>query len=100
VWPFSITALVEPLLVLIETSTTSTTEQIQFIKHELTDSELIEDIIVISDSYHLPRVIEISRFFNLNIKVAESRHVVDFQDKLYIKVRESMAMFIFWCFAL
>jgi vancomycin permeability regulator SanA len=91
---------VDSTLVLIETSTTSTTEQIQFIKNELADSELIEDIIVISDSYHLPRVIEISRFFNLNIKVAESRHVVDFQDKLYIKVRESMAMFIFWCFAL
>jgi uncharacterized SAM-binding protein YcdF (DUF218 family) len=91
---------VDPTLVSTETSTTSTTEQIQFIKNELADSELIEDIIVISDSYHLPRVIEISRFFNLNIKVAESRHVVDFQDKLYIKVRESMAMFIFWCFAL
>jgi vancomycin permeability regulator SanA len=91
---------VDTTLVSIETSTTSTAEQIQFIKNELVDSELIEDIIVISDSYHLPRVIEISRFFNLNIKVAESRHVVDFQDKLYNKVRESIALFIFWCFAL
>jgi vancomycin permeability regulator SanA len=84
----------------IETATTSTAEQIQFIKNELAGLESIEDIIVISDSYHLPRVIEISRFFNLDIKVAESRHILDYKDKLYNKVRESVALFIFWCFAL
>ncbi|NNJ51822.1 MAG: YdcF family protein [Ignavibacteriaceae bacterium] len=84
----------------IETKTTSTSEQVQFIKNELSESENIGEIIVISDSYHLPRVIQISRFFDLNIKVAESRHTLDFKDKLYNKVRESIALFIFWCFAL
>lgn len=87
-------------VVSIETSTRSTAEQIQFIKNELEGLESIKDIIVVSDSYHLARVIEISRFFNLDIKVAESRHVVDFKDKLYNKMRESIALFIFWCFAL
>jgi len=91
---------IDTTLVSIETSTRSTAEQIQFIKNKLEGVKSIKDIIVISDSYHLPRVIEISRFFNLDIKVAESRHVVDFKDKLYNKVRESIALFIFWCFAL
>ncbi len=91
---------VDTSLVSIETSTTSTAEQIQFIRNELSGLKSIKDIIVISDSYHLPRVIEISRFFNLDIKVAESRHIADFKDKLYNKVRESIALFTFWCFAL
>ena len=91
---------IDTVSVAVETSTTSTAEQIQFIKNELSGLKSIKDIIVISDSYHLPRVIEISRFFNLDIKVAESRHIVDFKDKLYNKVRESIALFIFWCFAL
>ena len=91
---------IDTALVSVETTTTSTNEQIKYIKNELRGLESVKDIIVISDSYHLPRVIEISRFFNLNIKVAESRHMVDFKDKLYNKVRESIALFIFWCFAL
>jgi vancomycin permeability regulator SanA len=91
---------IDTALVSVETTTTSTSEQIQYIKNELFGLESVKDIIVISDSYHLPRVIEISRFFNLDIKVAESRHMVDLKDKLYNKVRESIALFIFWCFAL
>ncbi len=91
---------VDTTIISTETTTTSTTEQIRFVKNEIYDSPDIKDIIVISDSYHLPRVIEISRFFNLDLKVAESRHVLDFKDKLYNKVRESIALFIFWCFAL
>jgi vancomycin permeability regulator SanA len=91
---------IDTSIVSIETTTTSTTEQIQFIRNNLIASPNLADIIVISDPYHLPRVIEISKFFNLNIKVAESRHLINFNDKLYNNIRESIAIFIFWCFAL
>ena len=91
---------VDTTLISIETRTRSTTEQMQFIKNKIAGLESVNDIIVISDSYHLPRVIEISKFFNLDIKVAESRHILDYKDKLYNKVRESVALFIFWCLAL
>jgi vancomycin permeability regulator SanA len=91
---------VDTTLISVETATRSTTEQIQFIKNRLAGLESIDDIIVISDYYHLPRVIEISKFFNLDIKVAESRHIVDYENRIYNKVRESIALFIFWSFAL
>lgn len=91
---------VDTSFVSIETSSTSTTEQIQFIKSELSRTENTGDIIVISDAYHLPRIVEIAAFVNTDIKVAESGHRLDFEDKFYNKIRECVALFIFWCFAL
>ncbi len=84
----------------LEQETTSSSEQIQFIMSKLVPDEDIKDIIIISDSYHLPRVLEISRFYNINIKVASSKLQLDFKDKLYNRIRESLALVVFWCFAL
>ena len=87
--------------VIIETSTSSTADQIKWIKNNLiTNGKSSADIILISDAYHLPRAIEISKFFNLDVKVAESDHKLDFKDKFYNKLRESIALFNFWNFAL
>ena len=97
---YLVTKGVDTTLISIETTTRSTAEQIQFIRNKLVGLKSVQDIIVISDSYHLPRVIEISKFFNLDIKVAESRHITDYKDRLYNKIRESIALFIFWCLAL
>ncbi|MCU0365119.1 MAG: YdcF family protein [Ignavibacteriaceae bacterium] len=87
--------------VIIETSTSSTADQIRWIQNNLLayDSSFGE-IILISDAYHLPRAIEISKFYNLDIKVAESVHKQNFRDKIANKIRESIALFNFWNFAL
>lgn len=91
---------IDTSMILIEQKTTSSSEQIQFIKINLVKDEEIKDIIVISDSYHLPRILEVSRFYNIDIKVASSKLKLDFQSKLYNKVRESLALIVFWSFAL
>jgi vancomycin permeability regulator SanA len=81
--------------------TSSTADQIKWIKNNiLTNAKSSGDIILISDAYHLPRAIEISKFLNLNVKVAESVHKLNFKDLLYNKIRESIALFNFWNFAL
>ncbi len=84
----------------IEKNTTSTTEQVQFIKWKLSAKPDVNDIIVISDSYHLPRVKEIASFYLLDIKVAPSDLDLTYENKLYNKVRESTAILIFWFFAI
>lgn len=85
----------------IEKQTSSTTDQIEWIKRNLlANRKSVGDIILVSDGYHLFRAIEISKFFNIDIKVAESDHKLNFKDKLYNKVRECIALFIFWNFAL
>lgn len=87
--------------IVTESLTASTAEQIRWVKNNLSvKSKSDSDIILISDSYHLPRVIEISKFFNLDIKVAESSHKLSYKDKILTKVRECAALFNFWCFAL
>jgi vancomycin permeability regulator SanA len=87
--------------VFIETYTSSTTDQMKWIKNNLSlNKDSVNEIIVVSDRYHLPRVIEISKFFNLDIKVAESFHKLDFKDNIYNKIREGIALFNFWSFAL
>jgi vancomycin permeability regulator SanA len=87
--------------VIIESSTSSTADQIRWIQNNLlADDSSFEDIILISDAYHLPRAIEISKFYNIDIKVAESVHKQDFRDKIANKIRESIALFNFWNFAL
>lgn len=91
---------VDTSLIKIEKLSASTAEQIKWIKMNLSKDGTYADIILISDAYHLPRAIEISRFFNLDVKVAESVHNMNFEDKLYNKLRESIALFNFWNFAL
>lgn len=84
----------------IEKNTTSTAEQIQFINSKLMVKPHIRDIIVISDSYHLPRVKQIADFYHLNLRVAASNLDLRFENKIYYKVRESAAILIFWFFAI
>jgi vancomycin permeability regulator SanA len=85
----------------MENVTSSTSDQISWISKELiTNQKDNEDIIIVSDAYHLPRAIEISKFYNLDIKVAESAHKQEIKDKIFTKIRESIAIFNFWNFAL
>ncbi len=84
----------------IEKNTTSTTEQIQFINSTLSKKPGVNDIVVISDSYHLPRVKEIADFYLLDVQVAPSDLDLRFENKLYNKLRESAAILIFWFFAI
>ena len=86
--------------IMIETKTTSTNEQIKFIKKDLVTEENFDNIYIISDEYHLVRVREISRFFNLKVKVVASELKLSFDKMLYYRIRESIALVIFWCFAI
>jgi vancomycin permeability regulator SanA len=83
-----------------ESLTTSTTEQINYIKDNLIPDKNINDVIVISDGYHLIRVIEIGKFFNINIKVAAAAQHLNYKKRFFMQLRESVALIVFWSFAL
>lgn len=85
--------------VITETNTTSTTEQIQFIKNKLSDNAK-ENLIIVSDSFHLVRIKEISKFHHLNIITIASELELNFISELYNKLRESLALTVFWFFAI
>lgn len=83
-----------------ENSTSSTNEQIQFIKKLLQTSEKNKNIIAVSDPYHLVRIQEISKFHHINISVMPSELNFSFEKALYFKIREALALTVFWFFAL
>ncbi len=84
----------------MENQTTSTTEQIRFIKNNLVAARIFNNIFIVSDQYHLARINEISRFYNIKVILAASELTLSFDNMLYNKIRESIAMVVFWCFAL
>lgn len=85
--------------IIIENTTTSTTEQIQFIKNKLGE-ESRKNLIIVSDAFHLVRIKEISKFHRLNIITIASELKLNFLSDFYNKIRESLALTVFWFFAI
>lgn len=83
----------------IEKNTSTTVEQVKYIKiNEFLSGS--EKIIIISDQFHLKRVLEICKFFNIKaIGIASDTKYV-FKKLLFYRVRESVALLLFWLFAI
>ena len=91
---------INPRSIRIEDKTTSTSEQIHFVKFELIDNQDIRNVIIISDAYHLARVNEICKFFNVDAALSSSDMQLSFKTKVQSVLRESIAILFFWFFAL
>lgn len=85
--------------IFIEKETTSTNEQIQYIKNNLIGISN-KNVIIISDSYHLVRVLEIAKFHKIKIQVSASELSQSFEKAVYNKIREALALTMFWLYAL
>ncbi|HRP93465.1 MAG TPA: ElyC/SanA/YdcF family protein, partial [Ignavibacteriaceae bacterium] len=85
--------------IFLEKETTNTNEQIQFIKKNFAKT-LNKKIIVISDGYHLVRVLEIAKFHDTKISVSASALNQSFEKAVYNKMREALALTVFWLFAI
>ncbi|MGE5437650.1 MAG: YdcF family protein [Syntrophothermus sp.] len=84
--------------VLVEKKTTSTNEQVEYIKKNLMPD--YDEIVIISDSYHLPRISEICKFYDIKTEMAASNLELSFEKRITYKLRESVGLIIFWFFAL
>jgi len=87
-------------VMLIEEKTTTTTEQIKFIKKELSNSHNYTSILIISDQFHLTRVLEICKFFDVKAVGVASDYDLNWEKLLYYRFRESVALLFFWLFAI
>jgi len=84
----------------MEKKTASTSEQIRFIKNILVDKKHLNNIMIISDPYHLARITEICKFYKIKAQFARSELNLSFDSKIYYRFRESVALLVFWFFAL
>ncbi|MCF6268858.1 MAG: YdcF family protein [Melioribacteraceae bacterium] len=87
-------------LMLLEEKTTTTTEQIKYIKKELSGSRNYTSILIISDQFHLTRVLEICKFFDVKAVGIASNYKINWEKLLYYRFRESVALLFFWLFAI
>lgn len=85
---------------LIESKTTSTYEQIQFIRKKLMPKETINNVIIVSDNFHLVRIEECSKFNNIRIYAVASDLKLNFEKEIYNRLRESIGVLFFWFFAI
>ena len=99
-WNYLISKGIDDSNIWIEKNTTSTAEQIHFIKYNLLPGNIFADVIIISDEYHLTRVKEICKFYQVSAKVEASELGLSFEKRVYYKIRECIALILFWCFAL
>ncbi len=87
--------------VIREDQTSNTTEQIKYIySHQEEYKKRKRQIILISDSFHLPRISEISKFFNISAIPSSSEHKLRWEKLLYYRFRESVALLLFWIFGI
>jgi vancomycin permeability regulator SanA len=84
----------------IEKKTSNTAEQVRFVKEELIGRKHINNIVFVSNSYHLTRINEICNFYNINAGIEASELALSFDKNIYYKIRESVALLEFWFFAL
>lgn len=86
--------------IMMESNTTSTYEQIHFIRTRLMPENNVKNVIVVSDNFHLVRIEECSIFNNMKIYAVASDIKLNFNTEIYNRVRESIALFFFWFFAI
>jgi vancomycin permeability regulator SanA len=85
---------------MIESKTSTTNEQIQFIRKELLPNKDINQVLIVSDKFHLVRIEEISKFNKLKIHAVSSDLKLSFESDLYNRLRESIGLLFFWFFAI
>jgi vancomycin permeability regulator SanA len=89
---------VDPTRIVLETSTSSTLEQILFIRDQLQRKQGWSSFIIISDQFHLKRALEICQFNGINALGVSSESPLGPQNLAVYHVRESVALILYWLF--
>lgn len=79
-----------------ESNSRSTLEQVIYIREELRDKQRWKRFIIISDQYHLARVLEMCAFNEIDATGTPSRLNHDVTDILFYRLRESVALLSYW----
>ena len=86
--------------IIIEKRSTTTTEQIKYLRMEVITLKKQTPIIIISDGFHLTRITQISKFFGINTIGVSSDYSMSLEKTLFYRARESVALLLFWFYAI
>lgn len=89
----------DPTRIVLEEHTSSTAEQILFIRDELTKQGW-RSFVIISDQFHLKRALEICAFNNIEANGISSESPLGPYNLAIYHLRESAALILYWLFGL
>jgi vancomycin permeability regulator SanA len=87
---------IDPSQIVEETNSHTTLEQVGYMRGDLLGKQNWSRFVIISDQYHLARVVEMCHFNGLHAIGSPSRIHQPFLDLLYYRVRESVALLEYW----
>jgi vancomycin permeability regulator SanA len=86
--------------IILEPITSTTSEQIKYLHTSKILQNPNEEILVISDGFHLTRIIQICKFYQINGIGIPSNHKLTIDKEIFYKLRESLALLLFWMFSI
>lgn len=86
--------------IIIETNTTTTSEQLKYLRDFIGKEEVKPTILIITDQFHLMRVLEMAKFYGVNAEGISSGYQLSVEKLLYYRLRDSIGLLIFWFFAI
>ena len=84
----------------LETQSSTTTLQIRYLYKKYFGLPKQKPILIISDGFHLTRIIQIAKYFNVNVVGVASGYTLSFDKTIFYRSRESVALLLFWFFAI
>ena len=91
---------IESEKIVIEEVTSTTNEQIRYMKNKFLDSIEKKSFLFISDQFHLKRITEMADFYDLNARAISSEYKLNYQKSLYYRFRDCIGLILFWFFAI
>ncbi|MBI1939135.1 MAG: YdcF family protein [Ignavibacteriales bacterium] len=84
----------------IDNETSTTNEQIKFLRLNSGVSKSPTPVVIVSDNFHLTRILQICDFFEAEAEGISSGHTLTIEKTLFYRTRESVALLLFWLFAI
>ncbi len=85
---------------IIETSTTTTSEQLKYLRDFISKNNEKTSVLIITDQFHLMRVLEMAKFYGVYAEGISSGYQLSVEKLLYYRLRDSIGLLIFWFFAI
>ncbi len=83
----------------LERETRTTLDQVKYIKFDLIPGFKTNSILLISDKFHLSRVLDMCKFFNISSDAVSSDHQIRERSMINYRMKESIGLLFFWFFA-
>ena len=86
--------------IVYENRSSTTAEQISYLRMNFSVQAGKDSVLIISDGFHLSRAIQIAKFFKINSIGVASDYTLSLEKTIFYRTRESIALLLFWLFAI